>query len=266
MSGELSVLKFGGSVLRGEADLPTAVAEAQRFRRESDGVVIVVSAFFGLTDQLLSRARGIADEPDPTALAVLAATGEQASVALVTVALREAGIPARAFDGTQLGIRTRGGILEAEPIDLVASRLTHALEAGEVVVAPGFVGRDAVTGESTLLGRGGSDLSAIFVAERLGARRCRLIKDVNGIFERDPALPGPPARRFSAVSWGDAIRLGGGIVQERCLRYARSRDLEFEVAAWGSHAATLVGRGPSRLEGAEEPAAFGVRDLAGALA
>lgn len=266
MSGQLSVLKFGGSVLREEADLPSAVAETQRFRRESGGVVVVVSAFFGLTDQLLERARQVSAAPDPGALALLAATGELASVSLVTLALRAAGVPALPFDATQLGLQTKGGLLEADPCGLASDALRGALDAGSVAVVPGFVGRDA-GGAISVLGRGGSDLSAVFIADQLHAQRVRLIKDVDGIFDRDPALPGPPARRFDSVTWEDAIRLGGDIVQERCLRYAQQRGIEIEVAAWGSERATRVGSAPSCLEA--PPARVDVAlpgRLAGALA
>jgi len=247
----LTVLKLGGSVLRDESDLAHAVHEVYRWAREGP-VVVVVSALEGTTDGLIAQAQRVGAKPQPAALAALVATGEEASAALLALALDRAGLPAVVLDATRLGLRTSGTLLEAEPVDLEGGTLRHVIESGAVAVAPGFLGRH-VDGAISLLGRGGSDYTALFLADKLGAARCRLIKDTDGLYDRDPALHAG-ARRYAALSWDDALRLGGGVVQPRALRFARERRLEFEVATWRSAEATRVGAHARRLA-ASAPAA-----------
>ena len=111
----ITVLKFGSSVLRSEAELPSVVHEIYRHWREGEQVIAVVSAFGNTTDSLLQQAENICERPDKLALATLLATGEAASSALLVLALGRAGIPARVFDAAQVGLRTVGGRLEADP-------------------------------------------------------------------------------------------------------------------------------------------------------
>lgn len=253
MSGRpLTVLKLGGSVLRDERDLTHAVHEVYRWAREGP-VVAVVSALEGTTDGLIAQAQRVGPRPQPAALAALVATGEEASAALLALALDRAGLPAVVLDATRLGLRTSGALLEAEPVHLETGALDEAIGSGAVAVAPGFLGRQ-VDGAISLLGRGGSDYTALFLADRLGAARCRLIKDTDGLYDRDPALHAG-ARRYAALSWDDALRLGGGVVQPRALRFARERRLEFEVATWRTAEATLVGARARRLATAAAPLA-----------
>jgi aspartokinase len=113
-----------------------------------------------------------------------------------------------------------------------------------VVIVPGFLGR-STRGETTLLGRGGSDLTALFIAHHLRAR-CRLVKDVDGLYDRDPAEGG--ARRFESVCHDDVLALSEGIVQHKAVRFARDVRLEFEVGCLGEDRGTVVGGGESRLE------------------
>ena len=251
MSGRpLTVLKLGGSVLRDEADLTQAVHEVYRWAREGP-VVVVVSALQGTTDGLIAQAQRVGPRPQPAALAQLVATGEEASAALLALALDRAGLPAVALDAARLGLRTSGALLEAEPVHLDTGALDQVIGSGGVAVAPGFLGRH-VDGAISLLGRGGSDYTALFLADRLGAARCRLVKDTDGLYDRDPALHAG-ARRYAALSWDDALRLGGGVVQPRALRFARERRLEFEVATWRSAEATLVGARARRLAAPAPP-------------
>lgn len=251
MRRPLTVLKLGGSVLRGERDLAQAVHEVYRWAREGP-VVVVVSALRGATDGLIAQAERLGPRPQPAALAALVATGEQAAAALLVLALDRAGLPAEVLDAARLGLRTRGALLEAEPVHLDTGVLGRIIGSGAVAVVPGFLGR-TVDGAISLLGRGGSDYSALFLADRLRASRCRLIKDTDGLYDRDPARH-TSARRYQALSWDDALRLGGGVVQHRALRFARSRRLEFEVGTWRAAEATRVGAGPARL-GSPRPAA-----------
>ncbi|HTF91120.1 MAG TPA: hypothetical protein VK843_22080, partial [Planctomycetota bacterium] len=244
-SQRIRVLKFGSSVLSSRRDISQALHEIYRELRDGVRVVAVVSALGRTTNRLLASARRTGPRPDPAALALLLATGEAQSVALLALALERAGISAEVLDPARIGLRTRGPLLDADPIDLDVEVVRLALREKAVVVIPGFVGSDA-QGRTSLLGRGGSDLSALFLAQRLGAS-CRLIKDVPGVFDRDPAQEAGSARRFAVLDWDDAIAVGGRIVQEKALRFAREQGLEFEVGALESTDTTLIGRGPSRF-------------------
>jgi homoserine dehydrogenase len=243
------VLKLGGSVLLDEASLPKAVHEIYRWRRAGHAVVAVVSALAGETDRLLSRS--IVPDGSPYTSAALAANGEALSAALLAAALDRAGVPARVLSPSALRLRADGPPLDATPAALDRGRLARALASEGVAIVPGFAGEDA-EGRTVLLGRGGSDLTALFLAHELGARelgaRCRLLKDVGALFERDPAAPGPPPRRFACASFADALRLDGSIVQHKALRFARDRGLAFEVGGLNRARATLVGPWASRLE------------------
>ena len=242
--GPLTVLKLGGSVLRSERDLAAAVHEVYRWARQGP-VVVVVSAFAGTTDRLIAQAERCNPRPQPAALALLVGAGEHSAAALLALALDRAGLPCEVLDAARLGLRTEGGRLEAEPVHLDAGVVEGVLASGAVAVVPGFLGRTA-DGGTSLLGRGGSDYTALFLADRLRADRCRLVKDVNGLHDRDPARH-PGARPYATVPWDVALRLDGGVVQHRAVRFARQRRLGFEVAGWQAAQATLVGAWPVRF-------------------
>jgi homoserine dehydrogenase len=249
----IKVLKFGSSVLRAEEDLPLAVHEIYREWRRGAQVLAVVSAFGDTTDGLLARAECLCLGPEPAALAALLATGEATSAALLGLALARAGVPAKVLDPAQAGLLTRGGRLDAELISADTERLHEELRRG-VVVLPGFVGRDA-EGGTTLLGRGGSDLTALFLAEQLGGR-CVLVKDVDGLYTADPARPAlARPRRFERVSWGTAAAVGGKVVQPKAVRFAESRWLGFEITSPGAAVSTEVCQGPDLRAARTSPAA-----------
>jgi homoserine dehydrogenase len=167
------------------------------------------------------------------------ATGEAASSALMGLALNRAGIPATVLDATQAGLTTDGPVLDSDLTSVDTSGVLEALRDG-VVVLPGFVGRDR-SGKTTLLGRGGSDLTALFLAQRLGAG-CRLIKDVDGLYTSDPnASSGPSAARFVRVSYATAGRVGGAVVQLKAIDFAERHRLRFTVSSVGSDRASEIG-------------------------
>jgi homoserine dehydrogenase len=239
------VLKFGSSVLRNEDDLPTAVHEIYRWWRDGYQVIAVVSAFGDTTDQLMRRAERVCESPHKSVLPSLLATGEATASALLTLQLNKVGIPGRLLDEVQIKLRTVGGGLDAIPIAVDAARvLSDARRA--VVVLPGFVGRDE-NGDRTILGRGGSDLTALFLAEQLKAQ-CVLVKDVDGLYTSDPACASGRASRFAHVSYETAIRLGGQIVQAKAVRFAAAHKVRFSIMAIGSHCFTEVGPFTDRLD------------------
>lgn len=230
------VIKLGGSVLTGEDSIQSAVGEARRWVDRGVRVVVVVSAFEGHTDRLLASAARFGREPWATAS--LVATGEQTSAAVLALALGHAGVAAATLDAAGIGLTTTSVALDADPVSLHPAAVHSAMREHAVLVVPGFIGRDHL-GRTTLLGRGGSDLTALFIAARLGAR-CRLVKDVPGLFECDPRLD-PAARLYRTVSWDGALQLDGGIVQHKGVRLAKAHRLSFEVAALGAEEATRVG-------------------------
>lgn len=251
-AGGVVVLKFGSSVLPDEASLPIAVHEIYRHVRAGRKVVAVVSALGDTTDRLLARAQGYVPRPDDGALAAWVATGEAQAAALLGLAVDRAGLPVTVLDSGAIGLRTDGPALDAAAVGLDDAAITRALAAGPVLVVPGFIGRD-VSGRATLLGRGGSDLTALFIAAQVGAERCILLKDVNGLYDRDPAVEAG-AQRYRRVSYDDVLALSEGIVQHKAVRFARARGLEFSVAGIGRDDGTLVGPGPSEFYAEARPA------------
>lgn len=239
-TSDVVVLKLGGSVLRTEDDLGPAVQEITRWMGKGHRVIAVVSAFEGTTDALLARARAFSQAPSEDAVAMLLATGEFMTAALVSLALSRADVRAKVMGPHSLGLRTCGWGADADPASIDTVELKNALDRFPVVVIPGFVGVGSDR-NLTLLGRGGSDLTALFVAAELGHVPCRLIKDVDGLYERDPAIPGPRPRRFRTVPWDAALELDGGIVQHKAVRLARDRSLSFEVGTLDREDVSIVG-------------------------
>ena len=216
---------------------PKAYARAARWLarrwRGADGLrsplLAIVSAENGVTDRLLAEAQAIAATPDPRALDLLWATGEQRSAALLALHLQALGIPSCALNAHETGLHHAGGAL------CVRTRhVRRALESHAIVVAPGFLastpGRAIVT-----LGRGGSDLSAVALAAALGARSCELIKDVPGYFTADPALDASAAH-LPRIEIDRAIAMADGgcdLVQASALRSARRHGIELRIRTAG---------------------------------
>jgi homoserine dehydrogenase len=256
-SAELTVLKFGSSLLAGLDGYGRALEEVLREIEAGRRVVAVVSARRGVTDALERDARALSAWPDSHLRALLLRTGEEASAALLGLALGRFGVRTRVLTADELGLRTLGAPDDGEPADVDVDALRGAVERHEAVVVPGFVGRDA-SGRPALLGRGGSDYTALFVASRLGASEVRLVKDVDGVFPSDPrrmladhgpdaptgtrptAEPGRPPPALERVSWSEVERIGNGVVQPKALRFAERIGLPFRVAGVGGRG-TLVG-------------------------
>lgn len=239
MSGDLIVLKFGGSVLRDELHVRAVAEEVAGCVRRGSRVVAVVSALEGTTDALLAKAAAYSSSPNPFATAQLLATGELASAALLGLALDSIGVRAETLDAAGAGFRTEGEPLDSSPVAVDLPGVVDALGRVRAVVVPGFVGRDE-RGRTTVLGRGGSDLTALFLAQRLGAS-CRLVKDVDGLYEWDPSLPGARPRRYATLPWDEALALDGTIVQHKAVRWAREHKLAFEVGSLGATEVSRVG-------------------------
>jgi homoserine dehydrogenase len=247
MRDPICVLKFGSSVLTGEQDFPRVILEIYGEVRRGRRVVAVVSALGGTTDQLLQGARGLWDEPEPSCLARLLETGEAQSAAKLGLALDQAGLPARVLDPVQIGLRTSADFLDAEPLSFDAEVLHQALQKVPVVVVPGFSGRDE-QGRCCLLGRGGSDLTALLLAQGLKAQDCRLVKDVDGLLRvhKDGRLD--HGTRYATASYDECVRVGAVLVQPKAVEYAAAAGQSFRIASCGSSGGTRVGPLPSEFE------------------
>jgi homoserine dehydrogenase len=235
----IEVLKFGSSVLRTPDDLPVAVDEIYRHWRAGRRVLAVVSAFEGVTDRLFKEASTLFGANPSPATAAFVATGERRTATLLVGSLIRCGVPARVIEPLEIGLVAEGTSLESSPVRVEVAALGRFWRGSAILVLPGFYGVDD-DGRTALFGRGGSDLSALFLAAALGAD-CRLLKDVNGVFDADPA-GNKLAHRFSALSWSTAIKVAGPLIQPKALRYAQERGRTFWVGRPNEHAATLVGQ------------------------
>jgi homoserine dehydrogenase len=235
----VEVLKFGSSVLKCADDLHFAVDEIYRRWRAGRRVLAVVSAFEGETDRLFEESSRVFGADSPQAAAAYVATGEQRTAALLAGSLHRCGIPARTLCPREIGLLAHGPNLESDPVQVDESALERLWSTHPILVLPGFYGVDA-QGHLALFGRGGSDLSALFLAARLSAH-CRLLKDVRGVFDADPAQS-TQARRFSALSWTRAIDVAGPLIQAKALHYAHRCSLPFEVGPPNEAACTRVGQ------------------------
>lgn len=255
------VLKFGSSVLPDEDHVAHAVHEIYRHVRRGTRVIAVVSAIGSTTDALLAHARRYGADADPVGVAALAATGEATATALLTLALDRAGVPANALDAGAIGLNTSGGAADASPTAVDVAAIRRALEDREVLVVPGFVGRDEL-GRQTLLGRGGSDFTAAYIAAALGCE-CILVKDVDALYDRDPAEDPTNARRLREASYGDVLALSEGIVQHKAVRFVKERGVRVSIACVGRDTGTVIHAGPTRH--GEQGAAAGRAPLRVAL-
>jgi homoserine dehydrogenase len=239
-AAEVVVLKFGSSILRSRADAPAVASEIYGHVRAGRKVVAVVSAFAGHTDRLLAEARELGLDHENDLLPGYVALGEEKAAAFVAIACDRIGLDAAALSVRDLGIVAEGPLEHAHPCGLRPDRLRHALDRHAVLVVPGF-GAVRPDGRIALLGRGGSDLTAVFLAAELGLERVRLVKDVDGLYDRDPACASGKPLRFRRASWDDARRHGGALVQPDAIDLAQHRAVEIEVAALGRADASVVG-------------------------
>jgi homoserine dehydrogenase len=244
-SPRLCVLKFGSSVLEREEDYPNVALEIYRHVRDGEKVVAVVSALAGRTDALLAQAERVGGEAAPDALvARLARVGELHSAALMALALSKVGLRAWTLDPHEMGLVAEGAPLDSNLVGLDAEAVWAKVHAHDVVVVPGFIADHAEHGVVTL-GRGGTDLSAVFFAARLDAHRVRLIKDVDGVYADDPAQ-NPKAERFGRLSYAEAEKASKGLIQLKAIHEAEADDVLIEVASLGSAEATQIGNFPAR--------------------
>ncbi|MES9971946.1 MAG: aspartate kinase [Candidatus Thiodiazotropha sp.] len=226
----LIVQKYGGTSV-GSTERIMAVAEKVKgYRDRGDQVVVVVSAMSGETNRLISLAGDIDEAPDPREMDVLVSTGEQVTIALLSMALHKAGCPARSYTGGQVHILTDSAYSKARIRDIDAARVKADLEAGRVVVVAGFQGVDE-HGSITTLGRGGSDTTAVAMAAALKADECQIYTDVDGVYTTDPRVE-PKARRLDRITFEEMLEmasLGSKVLQIRAVEFAGKYNVPLRV-------------------------------------
>jgi aspartate kinase len=217
----LIVQKYGGTSV-GTVERIQAVAErVKRFRDRGDQVVVVVSAMSGETNRLLEMANAISEEPDPREMDVLVSTGEQVTIALLSMALQQNGVEARSYTGSQARIVTDNTYTKARIQDIDQQRMREDLDDGQVVVVAGFQGVDN-EGNITTLGRGGSDTTAVALAAALKADECQIYTDVDGVYTSDPRVV-DNARRLDTITCEEMLELaslGAKVLQIRAVEFA----------------------------------------------
>jgi aspartate kinase len=244
---QLVVQKFGGSSLAEADRIRRVAARIARARAGGADLVVVVSAMGDTTDELLALAAAITDDPDARELDMLLATGEHQSATLVSMALHALGVKAISLTGAQAGITTDESHGRARIANVEPRRVRRELDRGNVVIVAGFQGQKAGSsdaeagadggpsatepGETTTLGRGGSDTTAVALAAALRADRCQIFTDVRGIFTADPRLV-PDARQLKVIGYEEMLELaqqGAQVMQVRAVELGWINDVEIEV-------------------------------------
>ena len=223
------VQKFGGSSV---ADADKIMNVARRVAASAPGnqLVVVVSAMGKTTDGLLSLARQISTTPDLREMDMLLSTGEQVTIALLSMALQSLGLKAKSFTGPQIGMRTDHAHTQARITQIDADRVRRALDTGEIAVVAGFQGLSDED-EITTLGRGGSDLTAVALAAALKADVCEIYTDVEGVYTADPNIV-PDARKLARVAYDEMLELaslGAKVLQTRSVEFAKKYGVTVHV-------------------------------------
>ena len=218
----LLVQKYGGTSVASIERIKLVAAKVAAAKRAGKDVIVVVSAMAGETNRLIALAQEISQLPDEREKDVLIATGEQVTVALLSLALKEIGQPARSYLGHQVRIETDNAYGKARILSIDSTKIVEALKIGEVVVIAGFQGVD-VDDNITTLGRGGSDTSAVALAAFLNAEACEIYTDVEGVFSTDPRIC-PKAKKLGKVSYDEMIELastGAKVLEIRSVEFAK---------------------------------------------
>jgi len=229
-AANLVVQKFGGSSVADPARIKKVAERIAATVAGGSSVCVVVSAMGGTTDELIELAAQVSRDPHPRELDMLLTAGEQTSIALLSMALIDRGLPAMSFTGSQAGIVTDASHGKARIVELHVERVRDALDRGEVAIVAGFqgisIGRDITT-----LGRGGSDTTAVALAAALDANACEIYTDVDGVYTADPRLV-PGARKLEELSYEEMLDLaacGARVLALRSVEYARSTGVAIHV-------------------------------------
>ncbi len=253
----LIVQKYGGTSVGSTERIENVARRVAAARARGDKVCVTVSAMSGETNRLIELGKAIDPQADRRELDVLLATGEQVTIALLSVALQKLGIPARSFTGAQAGIRTDSAYTKARILDINATRLNAQLDEGRVVVVAGFQGIDD-DGNITTLGRGGSDTTAVALAAALKADECQIYTDVDGVYTTDPRVE-PRARRLERITFEEMLEmasLGSKVLQIRSVEMAGKYNVPLRVlSSFEEGPGTLI---TYEEDGMEQPLISGI--------
>ena len=228
----LIVKKFGGSSVGTTEKILNVAKRIIEEKKPGDQIVMVVSAMGDTTDDLIALAKGINTNPYqfPREMDMLLTTGEQVSIALLTMAFRSMGQKAISLTGQMVGMKTNSVHTKGKIVDIHPSRVKKELEKGNIVVVAGFQGVDEL-GDPVTLGRGGSETSAVALAGALKADSCEIYTDVDGIYSADPRLI-PDARKMKEITYDEMLemaRLGAGVMQPRSVEMGKYFNIPIHV-------------------------------------
>lgn len=226
----LIVQKFGGTSVGSVERIQSVAEKVGRFRDQGHDIVVVVSAMSGETNRLVGLAHDISERPNPREMDVLLSTGEQVTIALLSMALEERGYGARSYTGGQVRILTDNAYTKARIREIDNQRIRADLSAGRVVVVAGFQGVDE-DGNITTLGRGGSDTTAVAIAAALAADECQIYTDVDGVYTTDPRVV-DKARRLDRITFEEMLEmasLGSKVLQIRAVEFAGKFNVPLRV-------------------------------------
>jgi len=226
----LYVHKYGGTSVGSVERIKNVARRLAKWHKAGHQVVVVVSAMSGETNRLIGLAKAVQSNPDPRELDVIASTGEQVTIGLMAMALKEIGLKAKSYTGPQVHVLTDSAFTKARIVEIDDSKIHADLRDGYVVVVAGFQGADEF-GNLTTLGRGGSDTSAVALAAALKANECLIFTDVDGVYTTDPRIV-PEARRLHTVTFEEMLEmasLGSKVLQIRAVEFAGKYKVKLRV-------------------------------------
>lgn len=226
----LIVHKYGGTSVGSPERIKNVAARVAKWHRAGHQLIVVVSAMSGETNRLIGLAKEIQAQPDPRELDVIAATGEQVTIGLLSMALKQLGIKAKSYTGGQARVLTDSAFTKARILEIDDHKMRADLDAGTVIVVAGFQGVDG-DGNLTTLGRGGSDTSAVAFAAALKADECLIYTDVDGVYTTDPRIV-EDARRLTTVTFEEMLEmasLGSKVLQIRSVEFAGKYKVKLRV-------------------------------------
>jgi aspartate kinase len=229
------VQKYGGACLETPAKLRAVAQSLADLHGRGRRVVVIVSAMGKTTDELVRLAYQVSPHPIRRELDMLLTAGERISMALLSMALSDLGVPAISFTGSQAGVMTDRSHSSARILDVRPVRVREELDRGRIVVLAGFQGVDPVTREITTLGRGGSDTTAVAMAAALKAECCEIIKEVDGVCSADPGIvaTAKPLRQLDFASLSEMCFWGAKVLHFRSVELAQSQDVLLILKKYG---------------------------------
>ncbi len=226
----LIVQKYGGTSVGSPDRIKNVARRVAKFKAQGHDIAVVVSAMSGETNRLIALAKEIQATPDPRELDVIVSTGEQVTIGLLAMALKEAGIEAVSYTGGQVKILTDSAFTKARIQSIDDENMRADLAAGKVVIVAGFQGVDA-EGNITTLGRGGSDTTGVALAAALKADECQIYTDVDGVYTTDPRVV-PEARKLKTITFEEMLEmasLGSKVLQIRSVEFAGKYNVKLRV-------------------------------------